>query len=124
DLTISQGAYLAAVIQQPSRFADPKGADLEAVRQRWRSVIDGMVQTHALTSTQAATQVFPELREPKAPVSLTGQKGYMLAQVRAELNRLGYSDEKINQGGLRITTTFDKALMAAAKDAVTSVLPD
>jgi membrane peptidoglycan carboxypeptidase len=123
QLNIAQGAYLAAVIQQPTRFADPKGADLEAVRGRWQTVIDGMVQTKALTRQQAAAQRFPALKEPTAALSLTGQKGYMLAQVRAELNRRGYSDEKINQGGLRIVTTFDKSLMAAARDAVDSVLP-
>ncbi len=37
NLDVAQGAYLAAVIQQPSRFANPEGSDLEAVRARWRS---------------------------------------------------------------------------------------
>ena len=41
ELTVAEGAYLAAVIQQPSRFADPKGADLDAAEARWQSVVDG-----------------------------------------------------------------------------------
>jgi membrane peptidoglycan carboxypeptidase len=124
DLTIAEGAYLAAVIQQPSRFADPKGDDLKAVQARWKWVIDSMREIGALTADQAAAARFPKLIKPKGPLSLTGQKGHMLAQVRAELNRRGYSDEQINQGGLRIVTTFDKELMAAAQRAVESTLPE
>jgi membrane peptidoglycan carboxypeptidase len=123
NLTPAEGAYLAAVIQQPSRFADPKGADLAAARARWHAVVDGMVATRALTSASAAAQEFPKLAVQKAPLSLGGQNGYMLAQVRAELNRLGYSDEDINQGGLKITTTFDKKLMSLAQASVKAVLP-
>ncbi|MEV5411529.1 transglycosylase domain-containing protein [Thermopolyspora sp. NPDC052614] len=122
-LTVAEGAYLAAVIQQPSRFADPKGAELETARARWAWVIDSMRQTGALSAAEAAAQKYPKLREPPAALSLNGQKGHVLAQVRAELNRRGYTDEEINQGGLRITTTFDKTLMAAARQAVESVLP-
>ncbi|MCT9931629.1 penicillin-binding protein [Planotetraspora sp. A-T 1434] len=124
DLTPAEGAYLAAVIQQPSRFADPRGADLDAVRSRWKTVVDGMVETGALSRDEAERQAFPELATQKAPLSLGGQNGYMLAQVRAELNRMGYTDEDINHGGLKITTTFDKKLMALAAQAVKSILPD
>ncbi|GAA1015394.1 carboxypeptidase [Acrocarpospora pleiomorpha] len=123
-LGAAEGAYLAAVIQQPTRFADPKGADLEAVKARWQAVVSGMTETKVLTSAQAAGLVFPTLVKQKAPLSLGGQKGYMLAQVRAELNRLGYSDEDINQGGLKVTTTFDRKLMGLAEEAVKTVLPD
>jgi membrane peptidoglycan carboxypeptidase len=48
----------------------------------------------------------------------------MLDQVAAELKQRGYTDEVINQGGLKIVSTFDKNLMAAAERAVTSVLPE
>ncbi|WP_433245494.1 transglycosylase domain-containing protein [Streptosporangium sp. CA-135522] len=123
-LTLAESAYLAAVIQQPSRFADPRGADLDAAKARWKSVIDGMVQTGALTSEQAAATTFPALRKPRAVFDPKGQEGYMLDQVAAELKRMGYTDEIINQGGLKIVSTFDKGLMAAAERAVTSVLPE
>ncbi|MFJ2028829.1 transglycosylase domain-containing protein [Streptosporangium sp. NPDC087985] len=123
-LTVAEGAYLAAVIQQPSRFADPQGANLDAARARWRSVIDGMVQTGVLTSEQGAATTFPTLKAPRSVFTLKGQQGYMLDQVAAELKRRGYTDEDINQGGLKIVSTFDKNLMAAAARAVTSVLPE
>lgn len=122
-LTASQGAYLAAVIQQPSRFAAPQGADLDAAKARWQTVVDAMVQTRSLDRSEAATLTFPKLAKLKNPLSLNGQKGYILAQVRAELNRRGLSDEDIQQGGLKITTTFDKGLMAIAERAVEETLP-
>ncbi|MEU8265658.1 transglycosylase domain-containing protein [Sphaerisporangium sp. NPDC049002] len=122
-LTVSQGAYLAAVIQQPSRFASPKGADLDAAKARWQAVVSAMVQTRTLDPSEAATLTFPKLAKQKNPLSVSGQKGYILAQVRAELNRHGYSDEDIYQAGLKITTTFDKGLMAIAERAVEETLP-
>ncbi|WP_246063331.1 transglycosylase domain-containing protein [Nonomuraea longispora] len=124
ELSVAEGAYLASVIQQPSRFADPKGSDLVAARARWKSVIDAMGQTGALTPQQAAAERYPDLRTPKKPFELKGQAQYMLEQVTAELNRRGYSDEDINSGGLKIVSTFDKKLMQAAKRAVTDTLPD
>ncbi|MFB9882207.1 transglycosylase domain-containing protein [Planobispora siamensis] len=123
-LTVAEGAYLAAVIQQPSRFADPKGADLTAAKQRWQWVIDGMVQTGALTPAEAAKVKFPVLKEPKAVFTPEGQEGYMLDQIMAELRKRGYTDEMVNQGGLKIISTFDKKLMETAEQAVTSVLPE
>ncbi|NUT09869.1 MAG: penicillin-binding protein, partial [Nonomuraea sp.] len=122
-LTVAEGAYLAAVIQQPSRFADPEGADLAAAQYRWRAIVNAMGQTGALTPRQAAAETFPTLKAPKKPFELKGQAQYMLDQVTAELNRRGYSDEAINGGGLKIVTTFDKKLMAAAEQAVKDVVP-
>ncbi|MCK2213171.1 transglycosylase domain-containing protein [Actinomadura sp. ATCC 31491] len=124
DLSVAEGAYLASVIQQPSRFADPEGADLQAAQARWRSVVQAMGQIGALTPEQVAAQRFPELIAPKKPFELKGQTRYMLQQVTDELNRRGYTDEEINSGGLKIVSTFDKKLMAAAERAVKEVLPD
>ncbi|WP_245647188.1 transglycosylase domain-containing protein [Microtetraspora niveoalba] len=124
DLTPAEGAYLAAVIQQPSRFADPKGDDLDAAKARWQAVVDGMVQTRAMTAEQAGALTFPTLAKQKAPLTRNDKNGYMVDQVIAELRRLGYSDEDINQGGLKITTTFDKKLMKLAEESVKAVLPD
>ncbi|WP_205315744.1 transglycosylase domain-containing protein [Nonomuraea lactucae] len=122
-LTVAEGAYLASVIQQPSRFADPKGADLAAARARWQAVITAMSQTGALDAQQLAAQTFPKLVKAKKPFVLKGQAQYMLDQVTAELNRRGYTDEDISSGGLKIVTTFDKKLMKAAETAVKGVLP-
>nr|BFE83618.1 hypothetical protein GCM10020093_062190 [Planobispora longispora] len=123
-LTVAESAYLASVIQQPTRFAEPQGADLEAVRARWQWVIDGMVQTGALSADEAAGVRFPKLKEAREVFTPKGQEGYMLDQVMTELAQMGYTREVVNQGGLKIVTTFDRKLMAAAEQAVNSVLPE
>ena len=123
-LTLSEGAYLATVIQQPSTFADPKGADLDSAKSRWQAVINAMVDTRAITPQQAATTHFPDLKKPKAIFELKGQEQVMVDRVREELNARGYSDEDINAGGLKIVTTFDKKLMGAAQRAVTNAIWD
>ena len=124
DLTPAEAAYLAAVIQQPSRFANPTGTDLEAAKARWRAVVNGMVEIGALTREEADRLTFPTLAKRKPSLSLGGQDGYMLALVRSELNRHGYTDEDIDRGNLKIITTFDKRLMRLAREAVEEVLPE
>ena len=42
----------------------------------------------------------------------------MLSMVRNELRQLGFTDEEIDGGGLRVTTTFTQKAMAAAEEGV------
>ena len=48
---------------------------------------------------------------------LAGPKGYLVAAVQKELNKLGFSDEKLMVGGLRVTTTLNKKAQEAADSA-------
>jgi membrane peptidoglycan carboxypeptidase len=48
----------------------------------------------------------------------------VLTMVRNELLRLGYSEEEIEGGGLRVTTTFTKKAMDAAVQGVVEARPD
>lgn len=125
DLTPAEGAYLAAAIQQPSNFADPTGHQRAAAEQRWRSVVGNMVQDGYLTSADAAAMEFPVPVKQKITDVLKGQKGYMVNVAKKELTeRRGYSEDEINRSGLKITTTFDKRLMDAMKQAVVRNTPD
>ncbi|MFB4315095.1 transglycosylase domain-containing protein [Actinomadura sp. 21ATH] len=124
QLTPAQGAYLAAAIQQPSNFAEPRSDNRAYVEQRWRSVVGNMVENGALTQAEASRMAFPLPVKQKITDVLKGQKGYMVNVAKKELiERRGYSEDEINRSGLKITTTFDKRLMDAAKDAVTSSVP-
>src|SRR5690606_1064520 len=124
DLTVAEGAYLAAVIRQPARSAATAGAVLKPAGAGRQSLIRALTEPGALTTEQAAAQRFPELKAPKKPFRLKGQARYMLQQVTDELNRRGYTDEDINGGGLKVVTTFDKKLMEAAERAVKGTLPE
>ena len=48
----------------------------------------------------------------------------MLTLVRQELHQLGFTDDQIDGGGLRVTTTFTRQAMAAAAAGVKQVRPE
>lgn len=123
-LTTAEGAYLAAAIQVPTYAADLSDPNARAYMQfRWKYVVDGMVRAGNLSAQQAAAMTFPAPGRQKQKSIFAGDKGYMVHQAKVELRRLGYTDNQINMGGLRIRTTFDKDLMAAARRAVENNMP-
>ncbi|MBE1530594.1 transglycosylase domain-containing protein [Actinomadura algeriensis] len=124
-LTAAEGAYLAAAIQQPSNFSNPTGENQAYIQQRWRSVLGNMVENDMLSAAESNALKFPAPVEQHVTDILKGQKGYMVNLARKELiERRGYTEDEINRSGLKITTTFDKRLMDAAKKAVQSNTPE
>ncbi|MFB9839271.1 transglycosylase domain-containing protein [Actinoallomurus acaciae] len=124
ELTPAEGAYLAAAIQVPTYASDPTLPGARSYMQsRWQYVVSGMVQMGAVTPQQAATMKFPAPAKQKAKSIYSGDKGYMVSLAKAELRRMGYTDNQINMGGLKVRTTFNKDLMAAARQAVKQNMP-
>ena len=119
NLDYSQGAVLASLIRAPSYYADNR-KDLKA---RWNWVLDGMVTAGWLTPEQRANAKFPEIIKPTNSNRLGGQIGYLMEAVKSDLRELGYTDQEIEGGGLRIVTTFDKDAQAAAEAAVAQIGP-
>ncbi|MBW0012661.1 transglycosylase domain-containing protein [Mycobacterium sp.] len=124
QLTVSEGALLAALIRRPSSLdpaVDPKGAV-----ERWNWVLDGMVQTKALSPSDRAAQVFPATLPPdqaRAQNQTTGPNGLIERQVTKELMELFNIDEQtLNTQGLQITTTIDPKAQQAAEKAVSKYL--
>ena len=62
QLTVAEGALLAALIQRPSTL-DP-AVDPEGSAERWNWVLDGMVTMGALSPADRAAQVFPPTVPP------------------------------------------------------------
>jgi membrane peptidoglycan carboxypeptidase len=125
QLTAAEGAYLAAAIQQPTPFGDPTGSRLTYAEQRWHAVLNNMVRDGAIKPADLATMKFPAPKPQKITEVYKGQKGYMINVAKKELiERRGYTEDELNRGGLKITTTFDRELMTAAKQAVTDNTPD
>jgi membrane peptidoglycan carboxypeptidase len=124
QLTPAEGAYLAAAIQVPTYAGDLSlnGAQ-QYMQARWKYVVDGMVQMKSITPQQAAAMKFPAPIKQKAKSTYGGQKGYMYQLVEAELKRMGYTQDQIDKGGLKVRTTFDKNLMDDAKQAVENAMP-
>ncbi|BBX40981.1 transglycosylase domain-containing protein [Mycobacterium simiae] len=124
QLTVSEGALLAALIRRPSSLdpaVDPKGAEA-----RWNWVLDGMVETKALSANDRAVQTFPQTVPPdlaRAQNQTTGPNGLIERQVTKELMELFNIDEQtLNTQGLQITTTIDPKAQQAAEKAVAKYL--
>ncbi|MBM4556839.1 penicillin-binding protein [Rhodococcus hoagii] len=119
DITVAEGAVLAAVIQSPSSL-DPT-TDPEALQARWNYVLDGMVTMSALAPTERQSMAFPDAL-PTAPNAdsgaAPGPEGLIRAQVLRELAESGVSEQDLNTEGLQITTTIDPTAQQAALEAV------
>lgn len=116
-LTLSQSAVLAAVLNSPANF-DPNGgvAARERLLQRYRYVLDGMLEAGNITRAQhdEAYQQLPKF--PKVPDynRWAGTDGYLMKMVHDELIARGFSDQQIKGGGLKVTTTLDRNDQKAA----------
>jgi len=124
QLTVADGALLAALIQRPSTL-DP-AVDPEGAAERWNWVLDGMVTMGALSPADRAAQVFPPTVSPdaaRAANQTTGPNGLIERQVTKELLDLFNIDEQtLNTEGLQVTTTIDPTAQKAAEEAVTENL--
>ncbi len=117
QLSVAQGAVLAAAVQAPSLY-DPQKHPA-AARQRWQYVIDGMVTQGWLSAADAAALRFPSVRTPVRKNSLGGPAGHVVEAVGAELAAHGFDEDRLAQHGYRVVTTLDRRLQQAAVTAVT-----
>ena len=124
ELTPEEGAVLAAVARAPSNY-DPAvdEANLPRLQGRFDYVVDGMASMGALEPERARDAELPELAETGRNEQYAGFRGYLLAQVREELLDLGYSEQQIDAGGLRVTTTLNEKAQRAAVAAVEEGFP-
>ena len=124
QLTVAEGALLAALIQRPSTL-DP-ATNPDGALTRWNWVLDGMVTTGALTQAERDQQVFPQTVSPddaKTANLTTGPNGLIQRQVVNELLELFNIDQQtLNTQGLQITTTIDPQAQQAAVNAVDNAL--
>jgi membrane peptidoglycan carboxypeptidase len=124
QLTVADGALLAALIQQPSAL-DP-ALNLQRATARWNWVLDGMVDIGALSKSDRAAQTFPQTVPPdqaRDANQTTGPNGLIERQVQKELLDLfDINEQTLNTEGLQVTTTIDPKAQAAAEDAVTTAL--
>ncbi len=126
-LSLKQSAVLASVLNDPSDLDPANGPEAKAeLAARYRYVLAGMAEAGDITEAKAAqaSKSLPKFPKIQTESQYGGQKGHMLTLVRDELKRLGYSDDQINGGGLRVTTTFTPEAMAAAEQGVLEQKPE
>ncbi|MEY9843220.1 transglycosylase domain-containing protein [Streptacidiphilus sp. MAP5-3] len=116
QLTLSQGAFIAATVNQPSTFqnVDTDKTALSIATGRWQYVLSRMVVNNWMTQADEQADLakgFPMPQIWKHNPGLTGQVGYLvdLATNYAETHSNGQlTDALLAQGGYKIYTTFNK----------------
>ncbi len=127
-LDVSQGAFLAAAVNEPSLFqhADSDPTAKAQAEARWSWVLDRMVKIGKLTPQQRARYAaagFPEPRKWAPGSGFTGQVGYLvqLARDYVQAHDSTITDSSLSRGGYQIYTTFDRKKTAELARAVAKV---
>ena len=114
QLNLPESALLAGLIQSPSRL-NPYRHPARALERR-NLVLDAMVETGAITKEQAETAKASPLKLATQSVD-ANEAPYFVDLVRDQIvQKLG--DAEYNHQGLRIYTSLDPQLQAAASEAV------
>ncbi|NLU71389.1 penicillin-binding protein [Streptomyces sp. HNM0575] len=119
DLTVAEGAYLAALVQAPSQYdwavATPESRKL--VRRRWRYVLANMTEMGVLDRAEQRRMRFPAPRAPEPPRGLGGQDGYLVDAANRELAEAGVSEQRLAAGGWTVTLNIDPGRQRALERA-------
>ncbi|MEU0072205.1 transglycosylase domain-containing protein [Streptomyces sp. NPDC006332] len=129
DLSVEQGAYLAALLQAPSQYdwevASETGKKL--VKARWNYVLDNMVEEDWLKKADRDAMEFEPPEKPKGAAGLEGQKGYLVDLANTQLENQLMKQEGITRSqaeaqvigkGWTITLNIDKKKQAKLEKAV------
>mgnify|MGYP001765456620 CR=1 FL=1 len=127
ELKLRESAVLASVLNSPTALDPANGPEAKAaLTERYEYTLRRMAEDGAITEEQAlvAAKRLPKFPKIEAESTYGGQRGHMLKLVRDELLALGYSDEQIDGGGLRVTTTLDKQMMSDLEESVIEQRPE
>ena len=121
DLTLAEKALIAGLPQAPSVYSPFKNPD-KAIKRR-NLVLKRMKQEGYITKEQYKKAIEEELKLNQKPRIYSHNKApYLVDYVINELKELGFEEDEISNGGLRIYTTIDYDSQIQAQDAVSSVL--
>lgn len=125
-VTPQQGAVLAAVLNAPAIY-DPAGGEDNKARllARYHYVLKGMQKEGWLPEGVDPDGPLPTIK-PRTKTSgraTSPEAGFLLDTVRRELLANNFSDQDLDLGGLRVTTTFDAKMQKAAVAAMTNGFP-
>ena len=121
DLTVDEAALLAGLIQSPSSYAPTVNRDRAIARRA--VVLQTMVASGAIDQATADSARKVPLRLANALEIKETSGLYFKEHVRRELvERFGW--QRVYQGGLRVSTTIDPELQAAAERIVEKGLQD
>lgn len=120
DLSLSEGAVLAAILRSPGGYAPE--TNLERLQSRWDFVLRQMVNQGWATEAEKEVAAFPAIKNKRVN-RLGGPNGHLLAYVRTQLDDLGFTEQEIELNGLQVITTFEKEAQLALNKSVRDVGP-
>ncbi|MEF3112887.1 transglycosylase domain-containing protein [Streptomyces chrestomyceticus] len=125
-LTVSQGAYLASLLQAPSQYdwAIASDAGKKRVQERWAYTLNNMVEMKWLDEADRQKQTFQQPIKPKPLPGVAGQVGYFINAANEELIRKGVDEKELAAGGWTITLAIDKKKQQDLEKAVKTKLTD
>jgi len=103
NLTLAESALLAGLPQSPTRYS-PFGANPELAIARQQDVLRRMVEDKYITREQADAAKAEKLNFLKKNITISAP--HFSLMVRDALVQK-YGEDKVNLGGLRVTTTLD-----------------
>lgn len=122
DLDLAESAMLAGVPKGPTYYSPYN--HMKNAKDRQKTVLSAMVVTGDITQQQA-DQAYEEMlsfqtRQERAALSIAP---YFRDYVRSiVVNELGFDENELEHGGLKIYTTLDLGAQQAAENAVKSEL--
>ena len=121
ELTLAETALIAGLPQAPSVYSPFQNPD--AAINRRNQVLKRMYKTGCITKEQYEAAKKEELHLSKKPRLYSFNKApYFIDFVLNELERLGFEEQEISQGGLKIYTTLDLKSQEAAQNAIVNDL--
>ncbi len=127
DLTLKESVVVASLLNDPNDLDPDNGKRAKReLKERYAGVLNDMAEEGTVEAAQAdkAANRLPKFPDIPEDSQYGAQRGHVLTMVRRELLELGYTDEQIDGGGLRVTTTFTEKAMAAAVQGVVEARPD
>lgn len=117
ELSLSQSALLAGIVQSPSNH-DP-AVDPDSALERYNYVVGQMLDNGLITNEDREKMSFPETIPP-APLDkttgLTDETGHVISQALMELNSKGYSKDDLFDAGASIVTTISPSIQKTISD--------
>ncbi|MDZ4209684.1 MAG: transglycosylase domain-containing protein, partial [Candidatus Curtissbacteria bacterium] len=114
DLTLAEAALLAGLPQAPSYYS-PFGQDPQRAKDRQKTVLARMVDSHYITRDQAEQAAAEDIKFQASIVDI--RAAHFVMYVREYLAEK-YGESIAAQGGLKVTTTLDLDIQEDAQKIV------
>jgi len=117
DLTLAESALLAGLPQAPSVYSPFN--DLKLAKQRRNQVLKRMYKMRFITKSDYENALNEKIRLNPLPEIYTLNKApYFCDYVMKELEKLGFDEVEISQGGYKVITTLDYKAQQKANEAI------